>query len=243
MKKIIKPLQLIYTAFLRVLMPHSCISCQELITEDSKTSICPKCYSDFKQINYVDRAEIERINEDIKAEKILAQWQYSGKLRDLIIAYKFSDKIEFKNSLSQLLPTPSELENAVLIPVPIHRRKLLTRKYNQATELAKIYARKHNLTLEAFALKRTKFTKQIGKSKTQRAEQLGQSIEAQLDLTNKNVYLIDDILTTGATLKACIKALKKAGANKIVCITLAFTPLQQTENASILSFNPEQEEG
>lgn len=243
MEQIIKPFNWLFFILKRIFLPHSCINCADLIDEKSQTSICLSCLNNFEQLNFVDKAEIERITAKIGADDIKTLWRYNNDLRKLIINFKFNDLLEARKSFVELMPSPEIKGSDILvIPVPIHAKKRRKRKYNQASELAGLWAKKYNLSFMPLALKRTKLTKQIGKSKQEREKQLSQSIVPQKELTGKSVYLIDDILTTGATLHACIKALKQAGATKVICITLAFTPLQQSTNSDILSFNPKQKE-
>lgn len=232
MKKIIKPLKNLGLYLFNSILPKHCISCRQLLVANATNQLCINCFSKLDQLTETDKAEIERIATDIGAENIYTSYRYQGILRKLILGFKFQDAIEYRKQLTQLLPKlkPTEHQNLtepqLVVPVPMHPLKRIERKYNQAEELALLFAKQTNIVYKPFALKRETYQKQTDKNKQQRATNLSKSISCTEQLNGAHVYLVDDILTTGATLKACIKALKKSGAKKVTCITLCFTPLQ-----------------
>ncbi|GFZ85392.1 hypothetical protein RLOatenuis_5360 [Rickettsiales bacterium] len=113
----------------------------------------------------------------------------------------------------------------IVVPVPLHRRRLLKRKYNQAVLLAKTIAKIYRIPLRPRALIREKNTEYQRKLMTnaQRVENVRGAFKARDKevLTNKTVLLVDDLFTTGATVDECSKELIKAGAKEIRALTLA----------------------
>ncbi len=232
MKKIIKRLNSIGLYLFNSILPKHCIACRQILVADATNQLCISCFSKLDQLTESDKAEIERIATDIGAENIYTSYRYQGILRKLILSFKFQDAIEHRKQLAQILPKFKQeeqhnmVEPKLVVPVPMHPLKRIARKYNQAEELALLFAKQNHMTYQPFVLKRETYQKQTDKNKQQRAKNLSKSISCAEELRGTHVYLVDDILTTGATLKACIKALKKSGATKVTCITLCFTPLQ-----------------
>jgi ComF family protein len=108
----------------------------------------------------------------------------------------------------------------------LHRWRLLKRRYNQAGELARALSAKINVPWLAHTLQRKRQTEtQAAKNASQRADNVRGAFHIppadQAKLKNKTVILIDDVYTTGATIKACCKPLLKAGVKQIIVLTLA----------------------
>ena len=113
----------------------------------------------------------------------------------------------------------------VLIPVPLHRTKLIARGYNQAEEICKGISAQTEIAINSTSLRRSKKTKtQTQKSKTKRLKSLNKAFHlvSTHDLHGKHVLLVDDVITTGATLLGCIQALSHVENIKIsvACIAL-----------------------
>lgn len=104
----------------------------------------------------------------------------------------------------------------LLIPVPLHRGRLWRRGYNQALELTRAIARELGLPVDAHAARRLRATAdQIGLSAAARRRNLKNAFVASRDLSGLHVALIDDVMTTGATLDALARACRQAGAMHI----------------------------
>lgn len=110
-----------------------------------------------------------------------------------------------------------------IIPVPLHRRKLRMRGYNQSNEFAKGLAHSLNIPYHSQGLIRRVFTKtQTKKSRFERFDNVAKVFEiGEIDLQNKHILLVDDVLTTGATLEACGLALAEVTGIKLSMATIA----------------------
>jgi ComF family protein len=110
-----------------------------------------------------------------------------------------------------------------IVPVPLGSKRLQERGYNQVMLLARPLAWELDIPLKRQALRRTRETRsQVGLSKEQRITNVKNAFTAKKQVVNgKRVLLVDDVVTTGATINACAKALKEAGAEKIFATTLA----------------------
>jgi ComF family protein len=114
----------------------------------------------------------------------------------------------------------------IIAPVPLHRWRLLRRQFNQAAVLAQSIARIDKADIRVDLLRRIKPTDmQKGKDRAARFANLSRSIilnkACQDQLQGKSVLLVDDVMTTGATLSACAEACKQAGAKKVNAVVFA----------------------
>jgi len=113
-------------------------------------------------------------------------------------------------------------QNSLIIPVPLHKKRLRWRGFNQAGTIAEIISKNFNLLLSS-QLIRVKHKKPQAKlSEADRKTNIGGCFSWQGEtLQNKNIILIDDVTTTGSTLEECAKILKKAGANEVWGLVVA----------------------
>jgi ComF family protein len=168
--------------------------------------------------------------------RAVAYGSYEGGLRELIHLLKFGGARPAAAVLGRMLAEalatlePELPESVVVIPVPLHRSKLRQRGFNQAELIMraalKINPRRDYLNLCAGALVRKReTTSQIGLTRHQRRENLRGAfgIAQAADVKGKEVLLVDDVLTTGATVSECARILLRAGASKVWVATVART--------------------
>lgn len=153
---------------------------------------------------------------------------YDQTTKGLILAYKYGDRLDLTTLLRAWISRSAcdilSLCDAV-VPVPLHRSRLLQRRYNQAAELARPLAKQYNKIYLANDLKRIKSTSKQGKDKTgevgrqQRWDNVKEAFaipaKSQSRFKDKHIVLIDDVMTTGATLDECAKTLLNAGARRV----------------------------
>jgi ComF family protein len=131
---------------------------------------------------------------------------------------KWKDLNKIKNTPEILL----DFSNTLIIPVPLHQKRLNWRGFNQSELLTQVICKNFNLNTSN-NLKRTKYTKPQAKlNKTQRENSLRNSfVWDGNNLNKKNIILIDDVATTGSTLNECAKTLKQNGANEVWGLVIA----------------------
>lgn len=161
---------------------------------------------------------------------------YDETARPLVTRFKYGDGTEAAPVFARWMARAGKrlLEEAdVLVPVPLHRLRLLSRRYNQAGLLARALARETHLPVRLTGLERHKRTvQQVGLSNKGRRRNVANAFRvppAELPhLAGKRVVLIDDVFTTGATVEACARTLLRAGAIHVDVLTLArvVTPSQ-----------------
>jgi len=160
-----------------------------------------------------------------KARAILA---YDDNSRGAILALKHADRLDLVPGFSRWLSRTgrSLLEDCdLIVPVPLHRFRLWRRRYNQSAELARRLAGDWKRGYDPFALIRTRGTASQGAmtgAKARRRNVLGAfKVPDPAKVHGKRVLLLDDVLTTGATVEACARALKRAGAEQVHVLVLA----------------------
>jgi ComF family protein len=150
--------------------------------------------------------------------------------RDLILRFKHADRTDYTPTFAAWMAragAPLLADAELAVPVPLHRWRLLKRRYNQAAELANAVARHAGLEALPDALVRTRPTPSQGAMVSARARRrnvlaaFAVRAGAKERLKGKRVLLIDDVMTTGATLEACTRTLRRAGAASVSCLTLA----------------------
>lgn len=154
---------------------------------------------------------------------------YDDASRDFILGFKHGDQT---HAVVAMIPWLKQAGGAlwehadVVLPVPLHRWRLLRRRYNQSGLIAKIMARETGRLYLPDALVRTRATPTQGRLRAQARQDnvhkaFAVGAKAAPKLRGKNIILIDDVYTTGATVRECAKVLKTAGAASVHVITLA----------------------
>lgn len=155
---------------------------------------------------------------------------YGGLLRTLLTEYKFYGRLGLGRLLQALavaawersgdMPAPD-----LLVPVPLHARRLSWRGFNQSLELARLLARRLGRPLEPGALVRLRHTEpQLTLAAGQRRDNVRGAFGADPAMVRgAGVLLVDDIMTTGGTLEECARILRRAGAARVDVLVLART--------------------
>jgi ComF family protein len=198
----------------------NCYICKKTIPEGC---LCTECLNSFENL---DPEPVKNIND----LKIYARGLYAGNLRKIIKAIKYHDKKEFAKILAaELYELWKELnpnsinEEIEIIPVPLHKNRHKSRKYNHmeliSNEFSKLSGFKTNINL----LKRVKDTKpQYKLTVHERKQNLKNAFQVNTAHYNNNtILIIDDIATTGVTLEEIIKEFRKNDINKIKVIVIS----------------------
>ncbi|WKD85137.1 Amidophosphoribosyltransferase [Polaribacter huanghezhanensis] len=215
--------------------PKICITCESKLLQSEKIicTLCRHdlpiiCYKDYKD-NKITKAFYGRIPIE-KASSFLF-YRKEGKTKDLIHALKYKGNQEvgvfIGDWLGNILKDSNEFADIdCIIPVPLHPKKLKKRGYNQLTTFG-LSLSKH---LEKPYLEDVLIRTSASKTQTfkQRFERFSNndtkfSVPNSSTLKNKHILLIDDVITTGATLESCCKELLIAENSKISIVTMAYT--------------------
>ncbi len=207
---------------------------------DSLGGLCPDCWRDTSFIAGTAckqcGAPLPGEGEDLLCDSCITfppAWNrgasavlYEGGGRKMVLALKHGDRLDLVPALAGWMRGPAKdlLQTAdIVAPVPLHRWRLLKRKFNQSAELARHLSRPKCIPDLLTRIRRT--PSQAGLNRVQRMENqrgafdINPRFSSKLD--GKSVLLVDDVMTTGATLSACAEALFAAGAANVDVVVLA----------------------
>lgn len=170
-------------------------------------------------------------NEPNDFSSARAAFVYDDSSRDLILGFKHGDQTHAAQAFAGWMARAGECywqEADILVPVPLHRWRLFRRRYNQSALLAQYIARLTGTQVLMQALVRTRPTESQGHlDRKSRANNVAGAFAVPKRkrplIRNATIVLIDDVMTTGATLNECAKTLLAAGAKKVFALTLART--------------------
>lgn len=214
------------------LNPALCLTCG--IPVKPEEFICPHCVGSFEPVpnpcsccGLPNKAEgpvcPTCLHQPPRWQTMIAPLIYIGSTKKIIRDLKFNEQIHNANALLTHIPAfyanhPVE----ALIPVPLHKSRLLERGYNQAQEIARILSRQLGIPLDLSSLKRTRATEsQSGLSLSKRQVNILKAFEFTPAQQYKSVAIVDDIVTTGSTVSEISKILKRSGVKHVEVWSLA----------------------
>lgn len=221
--------------FFHLFYPKLCANCENNLTEN-ETVICTFCRHDLPLTNFIDYKK-NKVHETfygrVSIEKAysLLFFRKKGITKKLIheLKYKGNEDIGifFGNWLGKVLKENKQFSDVdFIVPVPLHLKKMKTRGYNQVTKFGQSLSKHLKISFVENILIRTATSKtQTFKARFERFNNLNTKFllkDASI-FTNKHVLIIDDVITTGATLEACIKELQKTKGIKVSILTIAYT--------------------
>ena len=224
--------------------PPLCLSCTEVLDFGAPKVFCPECLSKITFItgsfcpicgvlfpdspagNHLCASCLEKRPWFTSARAVVT---YDGVIHDAIHRFKYGRNITAGAALARILEEfdfkEVDFDNFdTVVPVPLHIKRLRERGFNQSLILARALAEKQDLRVDFSLLKRRKLTlTQTGLDKRDRERNIAGAFTAVSPekIRDKNLILVDDVYTTGATVNECAKTLVKAGARQVAVITLA----------------------
>ncbi|GFE60237.1 ComF family protein [Geobacter sp. AOG2] len=231
------------TAILNVLFPPLCHICRAFIPDAGPLHICPECRDRMPAPahplcpvcgipfpgagdDHVCGACLQSKPDFGAARSALI---YEGHCRELVHAFKYRYKTHLRRPLALL--AAGSLRDFVaacapelMVPVPLHIRRLRERGFNQAVLLGEIWAREWKLPLERGAMRRIRWTEpQINLTAAERRDNVKGAFDVRdADaVKGRRVLLVDDVYTTGSTVRECARVLKAAGAREVSVVTVA----------------------
>jgi ComF family protein len=236
---------------LGLFFPARCRICDRALDGISRVPVCPRCWVDAAPLPESGlcnlcglpggRPDVEIFQCSSCIEHpprfVLARsyGEYGGALRELVHLLKYNGMIPLAKPLGERLASVAErlagceefARCQAVVAVPLEAARLRSRGYNQAELLARVVARRLGLPLlPARAFRRVRATStQAGLTRPQRRENVRGAFAAEAALVkDRQILLIDDVMTTGATLDSCAAALRSAGARRVLALCVARTP-------------------
>lgn len=174
------------------------------------------------------RASLHRLAAEpvwLSGVRLWAPLAYSGPTRDLVRALKFRGAMGVADAMAAQIVAnapPELLAGVTLVPVPLHPRRMRSRGYNQAAAIADAVARRAGLHVVDCLARTGPALTQVGRNRTERRGGPAGNIQIR-DAAPAPVLLVDDVVTTGATLAACRAALVAAGVAEVGAVVFART--------------------
>ncbi len=233
---------------LDLLLPPQCLACRELV--DRPGLLCARCFDGAQTITppfcrscgvpLPSAASVSGLADlDLSCGQCLSApprftrarsvFVYDDVARQMVHDLKYRDRLEGRESFGIWLARAGgdfASRADLIVPVPLHYFRLVHRRYNQAVVLAKALSRSTRRPLAVDALRRIRATKsQTGLSADARASNMRGAFAVRKGwaarVKGAKIVLVDDVMTTGATVNACARVLKKAGAAEVTVLTLA----------------------
>jgi ComF family protein len=226
---------------LDVALPTLCVACRGPVDGEG---VCAECWS---KLSFIERPYCPRLGipfvydpgPDLLSMEAIANppaysraraaVRYDEVARTLVHALKYQDRTDLAPAMGRWMARAGGelLDGAdMLIPVPLHWRRAWHRRYNQSGALARVVAQASGVKLRGDLLQRIRKTEQqVGLSRAQRASNVQGAFKVSADrsseIAGRKVILIDDVLTSGATVDACARALLRARAAQVDVLVFA----------------------
>ncbi|MET0279142.1 MAG: ComF family protein [Pseudorhodoplanes sp.] len=227
---------------LDVALPRLCPSCREPVGDGA--GLCATCWS---KLSLIERPFCEKLGIPFTYDpgpgvysmqaiadppayaRARAAVRYDDVARTLIHALKYGDRLDLAPTMARWMAragTDLLADADLIVPVPLHWRRLWARRFNQSAALAGFITQQGGPPVSVTALKRARATpQQVGLSRTARAANVQGAFRVdaagKAEIKQKHVLLLDDVLTSGATADACARVLLRAGARQVDVLVFA----------------------
>ena len=224
------------------IIPPVCLGCATAVGRTG--ALCGTCWS---QVQFVEEPfcpvlgtplaynsglgtmSLQALADPPPFDRARAAVLYDDVARRIIRSFKFGDSPELAPWMAAWMMRVGQefmQPEAVIVPVPLHRNRLIHRRFNQSAELARNLSRMGTLRYRPEILSRVRSTRQqVGLGAKERARNVQGAFHVpkahEIEVKGSHIILVDDVYTTGATLRACARALRRKGAAKIDCLTFA----------------------
>lgn len=231
-------------SFLGLIFPSRCLICEAPLHPMRE---CPLCPEHLRQIRVVEPPVCSRCGRKMSGKSVEAlvcaecrsrttyhdsgysACAFADPLRELIHLFKYRKKRYLASFLARLLVDylrehPDISGYDAIIPVPLHWRRRWTRGFNQALDLARPLSKHFGIPVMKGNLRRVRYTKpQVRLVSKERESNIRNAFRTRspTQLAGKRLILLDDVITSGATLNECSRVLKRAGASWVAIVTLA----------------------
>jgi ComF family protein len=233
------------------LFPSRCILCRQTVSESAVMHNIEVCSGCLEKLPLNQPCCIRcalplaaDVNNGVLCGRCLAKppvfdycyslFRYDDEIIHLVHQLKFGEKISYARSLGEMLYSRLQTEILLskdkpdcLLPVPLHNKRLQQRGYNQSIEIARILARKLEMPIEYNAVIRQRSTlTQTGLNAKQRQKNIRNAFSLAGEMDYKHVLIIDDVVTTGATVNELARLLKRNKVERVGVLSIARAPIK-----------------
>lgn len=224
------PIKQLIKQFISRSFPGSCLLCgadaaSQPVCNDCEadlplntTALCPQC---GEQTTHGERCGGCLVTPP-HFDRTVALFRYDFPIDQMIQSFKYGHQLAVANWIGQRLAQQIQQPLDVITPLPLHPERLCERGFNQSVEIAAVIGKCLNLPVHRSTLKRMRATPhQTGLSPKERKKNVRGAFECNSDYAGKSVLLVDDVMTTGATLNECARILKVHGATSVIAAVAA----------------------
>jgi len=227
---------------LQLLFPVKCISCQVIVSHDA--IFCAKCWTDLEFINFpkcktcsypfeLNLSDISKICANCLKnppffDETISIYRYNDVIGNAIANYKYRDQTHLAKIFAKILVSKAQnfIDDCdIICAIPLHKNKLKIRKFNQSTLIAK-HINSHKTVFDLI-IRVKEQESQVKLSQKKRIKNLKRAFilnpKYRGKINEKNILLIDDVITTSTTINSVSRVLKKNGAKKVKVLTIAKT--------------------
>jgi len=238
----------IFSKFIDIIYPTRCHVCRDFFSAERRSNnhfckdcldsfskigppLCPVCGIPFGSISEENHLCEKCLRKRPIFDSLGAPYVYEGRIMDAIHQMKYAGKTYLADSLGPLMASfvikwLDTTEGLLIMPVPLHPKRLRERGFNQALLLARAIMPALGAEVDFLSLRRIIYTRsQTGLNSGERKSNVRRAftMDRQRGLKGKTVLLVDDVATTGSTMNECARVLKNAGAERVFCLALART--------------------
>ena len=228
--RISEQFQISVASILDFMYPPLCVCCGTLLARGSD-HVCVDCWSSLTQVHR-DHPLYQETRSKLLASGTVSDlvalfvFEKEGAFQSIAHALKYSGVqalgIELGRRLAEAV-TEQDISSDVIVPVPLHKRKTRERGYNQSELIARGLSAGTGVPVRSNVLRRTRYTEtQTALSLQERKENMDNAFACTSEaIADSSIILIDDVITTGATIEACASALMASGARRIIAASAA----------------------
>jgi ComF family protein len=230
-------------SFVSLLFPPLCHLCREFILDAGDVRLCNDCLAKAPPLvsplcsccghpfsgSGKDHLCGSCITDPPPFSAARAALSYENSTKEMIHQFKYGNRVMLRRPLGLLAAAHLNafaitFEADLILPVPLHLRRLRERGFNQAVLLGEIFSKKWGVALSRNNLKRIRWTEpQVNLGAAERAANVrgAFAISSEKEIAGKRIFLVDDVYTTGSTAKECSRVLMKGGAAVVAVLTVA----------------------
>ena len=221
--------------FNQLLFPQTCMLCSA--PSGGSLGLCGGCFADLSWLANASCPQCALSSFDCQIsghclksppafDGTEALFRYEFPIDSMLQRYKYGHQLAMAQTFGGLMTNfvASAIRPDLIIPMPLHAQRLKERGFNQAIEIARVVANKLNLKLDIESCTRVKLAPpQVSLPLKQRVKNMRNAFHCENRLDGLRVVLLDDVMTTGASLNALAKTVKAAGASHVECWVIART--------------------
>ncbi len=215
-------------SILDFIYPSYCTFCN-LPLRDARMLACDDCWNQlplYPEDRSIRQEMEEKLDGPIYISRAVSRWEFSENIQFIIHRLKYNHHRKVADILAQHMVRMTALfpDADLIVPVPLHKRRLRERGYNQSALIGKMISKLTRVPLDEKCISRCKNT--ISQTKLNIGERLENVTDAfhvneHIAIKDRTILLIDDVITTGSTINACARQLMAHGARSVIALSAA----------------------